>query len=54
MLVQIDIRIETLKAHVEEVLKSLEKHTDLFEILLLSCAKRFEAVRQANGRYTDY
>ena len=45
---------ETLKAHVEEVLKSLENRTDLFEQLLLSYPNRLEAVRQANGGHTDY
>ncbi len=45
---------ETLKTHIEEVLKSLENRTNLFEQLLLSYPKRFEAVRQANGGQTDY
>ena len=38
----------------DTVLTDMEEDTELFEILLCSYPSRFRAVRNANGRYTDY
>ena len=45
---------ETLKMHIENVLASMEEDTELFETLLCSYPSRFRAVKNANGRHTDY
>jgi len=45
---------ETLKMHVSDVLTNMETDTDLFETLLFSYPSRLRAVKNANGRHTDY
>jgi hypothetical protein len=45
---------ETLKMHITDVLKNMEADTDLFETLLCSYTSRLRAVKEANGRHTDY
>ena len=45
---------ETLKMHISDVLTNLEIDTDLFETLLCSYPSRLRAVKNANGRHTDY
>jgi hypothetical protein len=45
---------ETLKMHISDVLKNMETDTDLFETLLCSYLSRLRAVKNANGRHTDY
>ncbi len=45
---------ETLKMHISDVLKNMETDTDLFETLLCSYPSRLRAVKNANGRHTDY
>ncbi len=45
---------ETLKMHVSDVLTNMETGTDLFETLLCSYPSRLRAVKNANGRHTDY
>ncbi|CAF2418175.1 unnamed protein product [Rotaria sp. Silwood2] len=45
---------ETLKIHILDVLKNMETDTDLFETLLCSYPSRLRAVKNANGRHTDY
>ncbi|CAF4513586.1 unnamed protein product [Rotaria magnacalcarata] len=45
---------DTLKMHTEIVLTSMEEDTELFETLLCSYPSRFSAVKNANGRHTDY
>ncbi len=45
---------ETLKMHISDVLKNMKTNTDLFETLLCSYPSRLRAVKNANGRHTDY
>ncbi len=45
---------ETLKMHVSDVLTNMETDTDLLEILLCSYPSRLRAVKNINGRHTDY
>ncbi|CAF2518081.1 unnamed protein product [Rotaria sp. Silwood2] len=45
---------ETLKMHISDVLKNMKTDTDLFETLLCSYQSRLRAVKNANGRHTDY
>ncbi len=45
---------ETLKEHLSDVLTNMESNTDLFETLLCSYPSRLRAVKNANGRHTDY
>ncbi len=45
---------ETLKMHISDVLTIMETDTDLFETLLCSYPSRLRAVKNANGRHTDY
>ena len=45
---------ETLKMHIANVLTSMEGDTVLFETLLCSHPSRLRAVKNANGRHTDY
>ena len=45
---------ETLKMDIAIVLVSMEEDTELFETLLCSYPSRFRAVKNANGRHTDY
>ena len=45
---------ETLKMHLSDVLTNMEADTDLFETLLCSYPSRLRAVKNANGRHTDY
>ena len=45
---------ETLKMHVANVSASMEEDTELFETLLCSYPSRFRALKNANGRHTDY
>ncbi|CAF3900949.1 unnamed protein product [Rotaria sp. Silwood2] len=45
---------ETLKMHISDVLKNMQTDTDLFETLLCSYPSRLRAVKNANGRHTDY
>ena len=45
---------ETLKMHIANVLASMEEDTELFETLPCSYPSRFRAVKNANGRHTDY
>ncbi|CAF5015605.1 unnamed protein product, partial [Rotaria sp. Silwood1] len=45
---------ETLKMHILDVLKNMETDTDLFKTLLCSYTSRLRAVKNANGRHTDY
>ncbi|CAF5227526.1 unnamed protein product, partial [Rotaria magnacalcarata] len=45
---------DTLKMHIENVLTSMEEDTELFETLLCSYPSRLSAVKNANGRHTDY
>ena len=45
---------ETLKMHLSDVLTDMETNTDLFETLLCSYPSRLRAVKNANGRHTDY
>jgi hypothetical protein len=44
----------TLEMHIENVLTSMEEDIELFETLLCSYPNRFRAVKNANGRHTDY
>ena len=46
--------VETLRRNLENVLRSLENRTELFEDLLCSYPSRLNAVRRANGGHTDY
>ena len=43
-----------LSSHVHNVLKDLERETELFENLLLSMERCLEAVKQARGGHTEY
>jgi hypothetical protein len=45
---------ETLKKHLSYVLTKMESNTELFESLLFSYPSRLRAVKNANGRHTDY
>ncbi|CAF3865513.1 unnamed protein product [Rotaria sp. Silwood1] len=45
---------ETLKMHLSDVLTNMETDTNLFETLLCSYPSRLRAVKNANGRHTDY
>ena len=45
---------ETLKTHLSCVLTNMESNTELFETLLCSYPSRLRAVKNANGRHTDY
>ena len=45
---------ETLKMHISDVLTNTETDIDLFETLLCSYPSRLRAVKNANGRHTDY
>ena len=45
---------DTLKLHITNVLTSMEEDTELFETLLYSYTSRLRAVKNANGRHTDY
>ncbi|CAF3787048.1 unnamed protein product [Rotaria socialis] len=45
---------DTLKMYIENVLTSMEEDTELFETLLCSYPSRLRAVKNANGRRTDY
>ena len=45
---------ETPKMHIANVLASMQEDTELFETLLCSYSSRFRAVKNANGRHTDY
>ncbi len=45
---------ETLKMHISDVLTNMKTDTDLFETLLCSYPSRLRAVKNANGRHTDY
>ncbi|CAM4838139.1 unnamed protein product, partial [Rotaria magnacalcarata] len=45
---------DTLKMHVENVLTSMEDDTELFETLLCSYPSRLSAVKNTNGRHTEY
>lgn len=45
---------ETLKMHISDVLTNMETDIDLFETLLCSYPSRLRAVKNANGRHTDY
>ena len=44
----------TLKMHIENVLTNIEEDTELFETLLCSYPSRFRAVKNADGRHTNY
>ena len=44
----------TLLHNLEDVLKSLENRTELFENLLFSYPDIFKAVIAANGKHTDF
>jgi hypothetical protein len=45
---------EILKKHIENVLINMEEDIELFETLLCSYLSRLRAVKNANGRHTDY
>jgi hypothetical protein len=45
---------ETLKMRISDVLTNMETDIDLFETLLCSYPSRLRAVKNANGRHTDY
>ena len=45
---------ETRKKHLSHVLTNMESNIELFETLLCSHASRLRAVKNANGRHTDY
>ncbi|CAF0795877.1 unnamed protein product [Rotaria sordida] len=45
---------ETLKMHLSDVLTNMETDSDLFETVLCSYPSRLRAVKNANGRHTDY
>jgi hypothetical protein len=45
---------ETLKEHLLYVLTNMESNTELFETLLCFYPSRLRAVKNANGRHTDY
>ncbi|CAF1577895.1 unnamed protein product [Rotaria magnacalcarata] len=45
---------DTPKMHIENVPTSMEENTELFETLLCSYPSRLRAVKNANGRHTDY
>jgi hypothetical protein len=45
---------ETLKNHLSYVLTKMESNTELFETLLCSYPSHLRAVKNANGRHTDY
>jgi len=45
---------ETLKEHLSYVLTNMESNTELFETLLCFYPSRLRAVKNANGRHTDY
>ena len=45
---------EILKMHISDVLTNMETDIDLFETLLCSYPSRLRAVKNANGRHTDY
>ncbi|CAM4851840.1 unnamed protein product, partial [Rotaria magnacalcarata] len=45
---------DTLKMHIKNVLTSMEENTELFETLLCSYPSRRRAVKNVNGRHTDY
>ncbi|CAF3029224.1 unnamed protein product [Rotaria sp. Silwood2] len=44
----------TLKLHLSDVLTNMETDTELFETLLCSYPSRLRAVKNANGRHTNY
>ena len=43
-----------LKMHLSDALTNMETDADLFEALLCSYPSRLRAVKNANGRHTDY
>jgi hypothetical protein len=45
---------ETLKKHISDVLTNMETNIGLFEALLCSYPSHLRAVKNANGRHTDY
>jgi hypothetical protein len=45
---------ETLKKHISDVLTNIETNIGLFEALLCSHPSRLRAVKNDNGRHTDY
>ncbi|CAF3266560.1 unnamed protein product [Rotaria sp. Silwood2] len=45
---------ETLKKHLSYVLTNMVSNTELFETLLCPYPSRLRAVKNANGRHTDY
>ena len=45
---------ETLRMHISDVSTNMKTDTDLFESLLCSYPSRLRAVKNANGRHTDY
>ena len=44
----------TLRNHIESVLTNMEEDTELFETLLCSYPSRLRAVKDADGRHTNY
>ena len=44
----------TLKMHITNVLTDMKEETELFETLLCLYRSRLRAVKNANGRHTDY
>jgi hypothetical protein len=45
---------ETLKRHLSYVLTNMESNTELTETLLCFSPSRLRALKNANGRHTDY
>jgi len=45
---------EILQKHVTDALTDMESNVELFETLLCSYPSRLQAVKNANGRHTDY
>ncbi len=45
---------EALNTHIWDVLTNMGTDTELFETLLCSYPSRLRALKNANGRHTDY